>query len=444
MSDDDLLRLYVEHGSREAFEELARRHAGTAYAVALRRLGRRDLAEDVTQAVFLVLIRKAPRLVGSRSLSGWFAKVAREAAIDLIRRNEVRRRHERSAACEADARAGSVDPSADFAASTADALAAQLDDAVAELPEADRTVVVLRFYRGLSLADVGTTLGVSEDAARKRVERAVERLRRLVASRHGVATLGFGALAVSAASERAGADALKTLQAGPSHGSAASALAQAVARGVTESRGRLSRWTIALTVLALLVLTAVPWMTRTPGQTPSGVTLPRTAAVGAVGGNTLRPSRDDQNADAFRMVQVGVAVEPSGAEAGSPLAFDFTAAASGPQPLRAPLEVASLQLAISGPPGAREAQLHTNDGETLVVPLTRSGQGVILFVHSNSSPGSAVAAVPPVVMGEDLSRILRQGKLEGTLSFVGAPVPVRAGTVIASLTARSEAAGTKP
>lgn len=166
------LQEYVRTGCEASFSQLVDRHVAHVYSTALRRVaGERGLAEDVTQAVFLDLAKKAASLPPDVVLAGWLHKHTCFLASRAVR-SEVRRRQRESAAAEmnqlnqdpADAWRG-VEP--------------LVDELLGKLSEADRNAVLLRFFEKLDLRSVGSRLGISEDAAQKRVSRALERLRGL-------------------------------------------------------------------------------------------------------------------------------------------------------------------------------------------------------------------------------------------------------------------------
>src|SRR5687768_9203738 len=96
LDDFQLLDEYAATGSHAAFDALVRRHAAMVYGTARRRVGSADLADDVTQATFIVLARKAKSIGRRESLSAWLYRVARYAAIDALRRRSTRSRHERA------------------------------------------------------------------------------------------------------------------------------------------------------------------------------------------------------------------------------------------------------------------------------------------------------------------------------------------------------------
>lgn len=186
-SDIRLLRDYAAHGSEAAFAELVHRHADLDYSAALRQVDSPDLAHDVTQAVFTDLGRKASTLAASlpdeASLVGWLYRGTRYEALTL-RRGEQRRRQRELLAMETSAPA--PETPIDW-----DALRPCLDDAMDKLEPADRDALLLRYFENKDLRTVGAALGVSDDVAQKRVTRAVDKLRALLASR-GVTTSAAG------------------------------------------------------------------------------------------------------------------------------------------------------------------------------------------------------------------------------------------------------------
>ena len=181
-SDFELL---IEHcaGSPEAFTELVHRHVDMVYSAALRQVRDAHLADDVTQAVFLLLWQKAASLRPDTILPGWLHRTTRYCAANAMRLGMIRQRHER--------RAASMKPdeiSSALSTATENAeLAAALDQAVAKLSPADREAVVLRFFAGKNADDIAAVLHVSPDAARKRIERAVVKLQKIL-SGLGVST----------------------------------------------------------------------------------------------------------------------------------------------------------------------------------------------------------------------------------------------------------------
>jgi RNA polymerase sigma factor (sigma-70 family) len=176
MDDATLLRRYAEVRSESDFAELVRRHLNLVYSAALRQVnGDTHLAQDVTQLVFTDLARKAPQLANHRVLAGWLFISTRFAATKLVRGEQRRRSREQEAELMQES-----DPTA---ALDWDRVRPVLDEALAELNEQDREAIVLRYLGGCDFAQVGAKLALSDNAARMRVDRAVDKLRGLLARR---------------------------------------------------------------------------------------------------------------------------------------------------------------------------------------------------------------------------------------------------------------------
>jgi RNA polymerase sigma factor (sigma-70 family) len=179
LADNELLRCYCADRSESAFAELVKRHADLVYSAALHHLnGNPDLARDVTQVVFTDLALKAASLRLQGSLAGWLYTSARFAAAKLIRSEQRRQAREEKALV--------MDNPEIAPGSTGDdpaGLRPIIHDAMQELDEADREAVLLRYFEGQDYRSVGTALGLSDDTARKRVVRAVERLRAILKQR---------------------------------------------------------------------------------------------------------------------------------------------------------------------------------------------------------------------------------------------------------------------
>lgn len=176
MSDTDLelLARYAQHRTEDAFAEIVRRHLGLVYSAALRQVRSPQLAEEVAQSVFTTLARDAGRLRSDTILSAWLYQVAHHTAANVVR-GEARRQLREQIATEMNA----------MNATTADwtHIEPLLDDAMQALDETDRTAVLLRYFENKSLRAVGDALGTSENAAQKRLARAVEHLREFFGKR---------------------------------------------------------------------------------------------------------------------------------------------------------------------------------------------------------------------------------------------------------------------
>ena len=206
-NDMDLLREFARRNSEAAFTELVRRHINLVYSVARRSTGNDGDAHDVTQAVFIILARKAMGLREKTLLTGWLYETTRFAAARLLRTNA--RRHAR----EQEAYMQSTLNEADTAAIWTQ-LSPHLEAAMSKLAERDRALLVLRFYENKSGPEAAALLGIREDAAHKRVARAIEKLRKFFAQRGMTLSGAAIAGAVSANSVQAAPVALvKTISA---------------------------------------------------------------------------------------------------------------------------------------------------------------------------------------------------------------------------------------
>src|ERR1035437_956875 len=193
MDDLTLLREYATRNSEAAFEILVSRRVGFVYAAALRQMCDPHLAEEITQAVFIILAQKAGRISDKTILAGWLFKTTRFAALAQMRADAKRRRREQEANMQSE-----IQPTAPDL--FWEQMSPLLDEALATLGETDRQAVLLRFFENKSLAEVGHSLGTGEDTARKRVSRALEKLHRYFSKRGVSSTTAIIAGAISAKS----------------------------------------------------------------------------------------------------------------------------------------------------------------------------------------------------------------------------------------------------
>ena len=166
-TDSALLREFIEHRAPAVFTELISRNADWIYAAAVRLVRDKELAEDICQAVFLLLWQRA-HSIRAEALNGWLFKVTRYCASNALRTTQRRKKHERSAAMVT--REVAVQGPED----SWEEVAPVLDRLVATLRQKDRQVVLLRFFRRKTMREISLVLGISEDAARKRVSAAVK------------------------------------------------------------------------------------------------------------------------------------------------------------------------------------------------------------------------------------------------------------------------------
>ena len=173
MTDDsELLRRYAQEKSESAFAELVQRKAGLVYSAALRQVnGDMPLAQDVTQAVFIDLARKASSIGSRPVLTSWLYVSTRYAATKAWRAKQRREARELEAQRMHDVDAG-PENEADWSK-----LKPLLDEAMCELPDRDRTAILMRYFDGKPFAEMGAMLGIGESSARMKTERALEKLR---------------------------------------------------------------------------------------------------------------------------------------------------------------------------------------------------------------------------------------------------------------------------
>ncbi len=176
IDDTELLRRYVEEGADAAFAEVVRRNIDLVYATALRVVGDSHRAQDIVQSVFIDVARKARTLGRHPAFVSWLYTSTRYAALKAMR-GELRRQSREQ---QAYAMQPADEPQIDW-----ERLRPMIDEVLEALGERDREVVLLRYFRGLSFAEIATTLQVADGAARMRLDRALDRMNRLL-TRRGV------------------------------------------------------------------------------------------------------------------------------------------------------------------------------------------------------------------------------------------------------------------
>jgi uncharacterized protein (TIGR03435 family) len=231
-SDMDLLRQYADNQSESAFASLVSRHMNLVYSAALRKTGNPHVAEEITQVVFVILAQKAERIPTKTVLAGWLYQTARLTASSFLKLEARRARREQETYMQNELGATAPDE-------TWKQLAPLLEDAMGYLGERERAAVVGRYYAGQSLAELAMASGITENAAKKRIHRALEKLHRYFAKR-GVA---------STAATIAGAISVNSVQAAPA-ALANAVTAVALGKGATASGSTLTLIKGALKLMA--------------------------------------------------------------------------------------------------------------------------------------------------------------------------------------------------
>ncbi|MDB6121176.1 MAG: hypothetical protein JWQ71_169 [Pedosphaera sp.] len=176
ITDIELLREYALRNSEEAFATLVQRHIRLVYSVALRQLGNTHQAEEVTQAVFIILARKAAGFSDRIPLAGWLYQTARLTTANFLRSEMRRHRREQEAYMQSEIRESQTEQ-------VWQGLAPLLDEAMGQLSVKERTAIVIRYFEGRTFPEVAVALDTNEAAVQKRVSRAVEKLRSFFARR---------------------------------------------------------------------------------------------------------------------------------------------------------------------------------------------------------------------------------------------------------------------
>ena len=194
-ADMELLRQYAHRNSEEAFAALVTRHVNMVYSAALRKTGNAHAAEEITQVVFIILAKKADRLRDGTILSGLLYQTARLTSASFLRTEIRRARREQEAYMQSLSNEPEV--------TVWPEIEPLLEDAMGKLGEKERNALALRFFEGKSFQEIGTAVGASENAAKKRVHHGLEKLRKFFSKRGVVSTTTIIAGAISANSVQA-------------------------------------------------------------------------------------------------------------------------------------------------------------------------------------------------------------------------------------------------
>lgn len=239
-TDSQLLKAYVESHSEPVFAELARRYTDLVYSAALRMVCDPHLAQDVTQNTFLALVKQAGQIKDLPALCGWLHQTARNIAAQTVRTEVRRRAREEEVATMNEPLASDNNPEIAW-----EEIAPHLDAALEELGQLDREALMLRYFQNKPFHAIGFILGVSDDAAQKRVTRAVDRLREFFVKR-GV-TISAGGLAVVISAN--------AVQAAPA-GLVASISALSIAQTAVSTTVVAASKLVAMTTLQKILVTA--------------------------------------------------------------------------------------------------------------------------------------------------------------------------------------------
>ncbi len=242
MTDDMAwVREYARNRSEAAFAALVSRHLNLVYSVALREVRDPHLAEEIAQAAFIILARKAGSLGPKTILSGWLCRTARYVSAEMLRSQRRRQKREQEACMQSLLN----EPAAEAWMQ----IAPLLETAMAQLGEQEHNAIVLRFYEGKALKQVGAALGTGEDAARMRINRALEKLRKFFAGRGLTLSAAVIAAAVStSAVQAAPAGLAATVTTAAVQGTAVTASTLTLIKGAL----KIMAWTKAKTAIVVV------------------------------------------------------------------------------------------------------------------------------------------------------------------------------------------------
>ena len=273
MTDGQLLNDFIAKKSQAGFTELVQRHIDWVYSTARRLVVDPELAEDVTQAVFILVAQKAPQLAAHRSFNGWLFRATRYCAANALKQQANRRRHEQEAR--------TMRPETSLGEPLWASLAPQLDGALANLGPLDREALLLKFYQGKTAAEVAASLGVTEEAAKKRLQRAVEKLRTaLTGDAASIGAASLTALIASHATQAAPAQLAASITLATAKSTTAAAVAHAATKAMAWAKLKIAAGLfVAAGITATMGYETV--VHAFPSSPPTATTLVTTTFVAA-------------------------------------------------------------------------------------------------------------------------------------------------------------------
>ncbi len=391
MDDDELLRLYVEKRSDDAFRQLVQRHGPLIYGAALRRVRDPHLADDIMQAVLIAMLLKARPLSRRPSLVNWLLKATRYAAIDAMRAEAARKTRQQIAA-RTRLEAGPAEATDPQLAALSDSL----DEAMLALNASQRAMLAMRFFQGLSHAEIGERLRVSANAVHKRIDRAMVQLRRRL-EQQGLAlsapALLAGVTAIAAQTQANAAAAPlalagdKVLASMARHTtSVARALAEAVLRHMWRLHAALVAGSGAAVAAVGLLCMALVQLSGQSKTGPPAITPAKSTVVSASTGLSLHPTLESapppvaQNGVYYISIRYVDIPQVTLAEPGTPVSFDFRKSPDGrPGVLQPPLDARTLTFTAEISGRARDVMLRLASGELVAIPFQGINRGAINY-----------------------------------------------------------------
>jgi formylglycine-generating enzyme len=385
--DRQLLEQYVHSKDQQAFAELVRRHVDLVHGAARRQAP--QAADDITQAVFLLLAQKAARLPRNRPLAGWLCQATRFCCANLNKSEALRHHHEQEAAAMAPASAPD---------NTLQNLLPLLDESLAKLSGSERDAVVLRYLEGKSFEETGAELSITADAAGKRAGRGLEKLRAFFAKRGYIvpAAVVAGLLTAESAHAAPAALAVKVVVLG-AHGAVVSAKTAAIAKGALNMMAWIKVKLAALYITAALVL---------GGGAVSGYV----AAFGAPPGSpTAVP-----------------AAQPAAPPPTEPGTGGQTVSAPGPTTRPGPMRMPprTPPVATDGPTVSLEGTIY----ELRLPPDQISRIDIPALTAAATTPAAFEKALAQLGQAKPLYRANQSVRLAGDHILIGATVPIVTGS----------------